>query len=144
MAQNLTTAQKVAVKEMGFLPESHNFFISIFGRKQLAAECGGFFCCCCSKEIPKCDKTQTANIKNTLAFTDVLIAGSKSLTTQSTWLACISQFLLEYLFRHQREDHPREKTVRAQLRKLQRVRGKGESSIPVPDHCCSCQEGFSR
>lgn len=40
MAQNFTTAQKVAVKEMGFLPESHNFFISIFGRKQLAAECG--------------------------------------------------------------------------------------------------------
>lgn len=31
------------MKEMGFLPESHNFFISIFGRKQLAAECGVVF-----------------------------------------------------------------------------------------------------
>lgn len=66
------------MKEMGFLPESHNFFISIFGRKQLAAECGVIYFF--SREIPKRDKTQPANIKKALAFTDVLIAGSKSLS----------------------------------------------------------------
>lgn len=51
------------MKEMGFLPESHNFFISIFGRKQLAAECGVFFFFFVQRKFPNVIKHKLPTLK---------------------------------------------------------------------------------